>query len=179
MTRAGIALRMFLGFLRRRLAEVFAPVARVGDVAQAEHPLSLGKVAKHFLHRVVPLLRQGLEEVDHLGRRLVLGGGLDDLLARRGIFDPRGVPGRAPGRVLSDSSRHGVMGNPRLAVLHATVRYVPTADPTPDVHCRTTAGAVGPRAYPCPLFTHPPPVHTLPDQGGQYDYAARRTHAAA
>src|SRR5204862_2809493 len=98
---------MFGLILRGDLADVVAPTAIVRSVPQRKAPLGLCEVAQHLFRRAVAFLRQRLEEVDHLDRRLVVLGGLHQVLARDRIFHLRELRRGAAPRVLSDSSCHG------------------------------------------------------------------------
>src|SRR6267378_4573553 len=88
------------------LADVFAAAAVLRQVADAEAALGLGEVAQRLLVGGVPFLGKRLEEVDHLDRRVVVGGGLHQLVAGGGILDRLEVRCGATGGVLSNASGH-------------------------------------------------------------------------
>src|SRR5439155_13187437 len=75
-------------------------------VSDAEPALGLGEVAQRFLIGRVSLLGKRLEEIDHLDRRIVVGGGLHEFVAGGGIVDRLEVRCGATGGVLSNASGH-------------------------------------------------------------------------
>src|SRR3954468_15999641 len=87
-------------------ADVLALAAVVGEIAEAETPLGFTEITQRLLRGPVAVLGQRLEEVDHLGRRLVVFRRLDDLVAGCGKLHLRDVGRRAAIGVFSDSSRH-------------------------------------------------------------------------
>src|ERR1700730_6789445 len=92
--------------LRGDLSEIVPAPAIVGGVSQREAALRFGEVAQDFFGRLVPILRQRLEEVDRFHGRLVVLRRRHQLVARRRVLDLLDVPSRAAPRILSDSSRH-------------------------------------------------------------------------
>src|SRR3954470_12845644 len=95
-------------------ADVLAVAAVVREIAKAKTPLGFTEIAQRLLRGPVAVLGQRLEEVDHLGRRLVVFRRLDDLVAGCGKLHLRDVGRRAAIGVFSDSSRHaGNLGRKR------------------------------------------------------------------